>query len=313
MNDKLISTKLKKILSDAQWTQEQLAHRLEIPLKTLNSWINDKATPQARNVKAVDDLYLDIVGKADIDGALLANTEHQALSQHVTVKEIIADDDLLDKITLYLTYHTNTIEGSTMTLKDVREVLDDDNKVLANRPAKEQTEARNHRTAFFYLLDELNKQGKKFKWTQELILQTHLRLMNTIIGNAGAYRNHGVRIMGSHTALANYPSVPQKLEELIKVMNQPTDNLMERLAWTHATFEQIHPFSDGNGRTGRLIMFIQALQSGLVPPLVVKERKRAYYKYLEIAQLQGEYELLRLFIAESILTTNKLIIGHGLN
>jgi Fic family protein len=307
MNDKSISTKLKEILSDAKWTQEQLARRLDIPQKTLNFWLNDKSQPRQNSVEAIDNLYLDIVGREQVDGALLANTEAEALSKYITVKDIITNDDLLDKVTLYLTYHTNTIEGSTMTLSDVREVLEDDNKVLANRPAKEQTEARNHRTALFYLLDELNAQGKNFKWTKDLILQTHLRLMNTIIGNAGMYRNHGVRIMGSHTTLANYASIPQKIEGLIEAINKPTDNIMERLAWTHATFERIHPFSDGNGRTGRLIMFTQALQYGLVPPLIVKERKRAYYKYLEIAHLQDEYELLRLFIAESILFTDKLI------
>jgi Fic family protein len=307
MNDKTIRTKLKEILSDARWTQEQLARQLNVPFKTLNSWINEKAAPRAKNVEAINNLYQDIVGRAGVDAALLADTEKAALSKHVTVREIITNDELLDKITLYLTYHTNTIEGSTMTLSDVKEVLDDDNKVLAGKSAKEQTEARNHRTALYYLLDELNAKGKDFRWTKDLILNTHLRLMNTLISDTGMYRNHGVRIMGSRTTLANYVSVPEQMEKLMKAINKPTDNLIERLAWTHATFEQIHPFSDGNGRTGRLIMFIQALQNRVVPPLVIKERKRAYYKYFETAHLDDEYELLRLFIAESIVFTDDLI------
>ena len=65
--------------------------------------------------------------------------------------------------------------------------------------------------------------------------------------------------------------------KLIEAVNKPAENLMMRLAWTHATFEQIHPISDGNGRTGRLIMFIQALQNEAIPPLIIKERKYAYY------------------------------------
>lgn len=307
MTDNAISTKLKEILADAQWTQEQLARRLDVPQKTLNFWLNGKSQPRPSNIEAIESLYLEIVGREYVDAVQLVNTEAEALKKTITVADIIANDTLLDRVTLYLTYHTNTIEGSTMTLSDVREVLADNNKVLANRPAKEQIETRNHRTALFYLLDELNAQGESFRWTKDLIQQTHLRLMNTVISNAGMYRNHGVRIMGSQTALANYMSVPQKIDELIEAINKPTDNVMERLAWTHATFEQIHPFSDGNGRTGRLIMFIQALQYGITPPLIIKERKRAYYKYLEIAHTKDEYELLRLFIAESILFTDRLM------
>ena len=304
--DSNVNTKLREILKNSQWTQEQLAYNLKVSFSTLNAWVNGKAAPRAKAVKAIDDIYLNIVGRTEVDAALLDATEKQALSKHITVKRIIANEEMLDKLTLHLTYHTNTIEGSTMTLADVKEILDDDNRVLANKTAREQIEARNHRTAFYYLLDELNAQSKDFKWTKDLILNTHLRLMNTLISNAGMYRNHSARIMGSYTPLANYLRVPERMEELIEEINKPVNNLIERLAWTHATFEQIHPFSDGNGRVGRLIMFIQALQRGVVPPLVVKERKRAYYQYLEIAQLQGQYELLRLFIAESILFTDDL-------
>ncbi|MDR1996845.1 MAG: Fic family protein [Candidatus Margulisbacteria bacterium] len=305
--DERISIRLKRLLSDAKWTQEQLARRLDVSQKTLNLWISEKSAPRAKNIEAINSLYQDIVGRAEVDAALLAAAEKKALAKRITVKEIITNEELLDKLTLHLTYHTNTIEGSTMTLAEVKEVLDDDNKVLANKTAKEQIEARNHRTALYYLLDELNAQGKKFKWSKDLILDTHLRLMNTLISNAGMFRRHGVRIMGSRTSLANYLSVPQKIDEFIEAINRPVRNLIERLARTHAVFEQIHPFSDGNGRTGRLILFIQALQHSVAPPLVVKERKRAYYKYLEIAHLQDKYELLRLFMAESIILADNLI------
>ena len=131
--------------------------------------------------------------------------------------------------------------------------------------------------------------------------------MNGLIESAGEYRSYGVRILGSQTHLANFISIPKKIDQLVEYMNSPYDNLIERLAVTHATFEQIHPFGDGNGRTGRLIMFAQALQNGVVPPLVIKERKHAYYKYLETAQIKDDFDLLRLFIAESISFTDNLL------
>jgi len=79
------------------------------------------------------------------------------------------------------------------------------------------------------------------------------------------------------------------------------------LARTHAKFEQIHPFSDGNGRTGRLIMLVQALSKNVAPPLIRKERKIAYYKALELAQTAENYGPLELFVAEAILFSNELL------
>jgi len=305
--NKTISAQLKEILSNAGWSQDQLARRLDIPVRTLSRWLNYQVAPRRGNIEAINKLYQDIAGRTEVDAFLLAGTEKEALSKHITVKELINNEKLLDKLTLYLTYHTNTIEGSTMTLADVKEVLDDNNKILANKTAREQIEARNHRAALHYLLDELNAQGHDFKWTEDLILNIHLRLMNTLISNAGLYRNHAVRIAGSYIPLANFMRVPEKIKEFIETVNRPAENLVQHLAWTHATFEQIHPFSDGNGRTGRLIMFVQALQSEVVPPLIIKERKYAYYKYLQMTQLQEKYDLLRLFIAESVIFTDNLI------
>lgn len=194
-----------------------------------------------------------------------------------------------------------------MTIDDVATVLDDENAVIANKSYREQAEARNHRTAFLFLLEQLKIEGKNFKWSSGLILETHKRLMNSLMDDAGHYREYGVRVLGSSVARANYMSVPQKIDDLVAYMNTPTDDIIEKLAKTHAIFELIHPFGDGNGRTGRLIMFTQAMQYGIVPPLVLKERKRAYYKYLESADKTENYDLLAMFIAESVLNTNNLL------
>ena len=131
--------------------------------------------------------------------------------------------------------------------------------------------------------------------------------MNGIISDAGRYRGHSVRIMGSHVTLANYTKVPELVVKLTDDIKDSQGDEVSIMAQTHARFEQIHPFSDGNGRTGRLVMLAQALKAGLVPPLVVKERKYAYYKYLELAQTKGDYMPLELFVSESMMFTNKLL------
>ena len=306
MNKEVIQ-KLHEILRYSKWSQEQLAYNLGVSFSTLNAWINGKANPRSKALRAIDATYLDVVGRVVVDSTLLKEAKRNVSSRRISAKQIVENEQLLDKITLFLTYHTNTIEGSTMTLADVREVLSNDNRVLANKTAREQTEARNHRSALFFLLDELNSLGERFTWTEDIILNIHLRLMNTIISDAGSYRRGGVRIMGSPIALANFVKIPDLMNEFVASLNQPADDTISKIARLHAEFERIHPFSDGNGRTGRLIMFIQALQCNLLPPLILKERKHAYYKYLEIAQSGEKYDPLILFVAESMLATGDLI------
>ena len=125
---------------------------------------------------------------------------------------------------------------------------------------------------------------KTFTISENLAKGLHLRLMNGIITNAGQYRNHSVRIAGAHVTVANFLRVPELMEELMIGLRKPSKDLINVMSTTHAAFEKIHPFSDGNGRVGRLLMLAQALKAGYMPPIVLKERKYAYYKYLELAQ-----------------------------
>lgn len=281
------------------WTQEQLAAQLAVSFPALNAWINGRAVPRTKAQTKINALYISIVGTTNVSTDELHTIEHDVLTHRMSAKQIVSDEKLLDNLTLQMTYHTNTIEGSTMTLADVEDVLFED-KTLANRTVIEQLEARNHRVALYWLLDLLVEQGTGFHLTEEILLGLHLRLMNGIVGDAGTYRRHTVRIMGTHVPLANWLKVPELVHKLLENSADSKESLIERLALTHATFEQIHPFSDGNGRTGRLILLAQALHAGYVPPLVTKERKKAYYKCLEAAQLNENYVPLEYFVAESM-------------
>lgn len=301
-------TQLKSIIKTSGWSQEQLAGKLGVSFATLNSWINERSNPRKKAQQNIEKLYLDIVGVDLVDADILNSTKLAAMKLKCNPKTIIKNKNILNTLTLYLTYHTNTIEGSTMTLADVESVIFD-HKVLSNRTAIEQAEANNHQAALNWLLDKLVEDGSDFKIDEGLILGVHLRLMNGIISDAGQYRNHTVRIMGSHVTLANYVKIPELINELVSDIRTSTDDIIKKMAKTHAKFEQIHPFSDGNGRTGRLILLVQALKAGLVPPLVIKERKYAYYKYLEIAQTKDDYASLELFISESVLYTSNLLNG----
>jgi Fic family protein/lambda repressor-like predicted transcriptional regulator len=292
-------TQLSSILKASGWSQEQLARELGVSFPTLNSWLNSRSVPRRKALQKIGALYLDVVGSETVNDRELATAKSSATGLIINPKALVDTQNALDKLTLYLTYHTNTIEGSTMTLSDVKEVIFED-KVLANRTAVEQAEARNHQAALYWLLDKVVADGKRLVIDDELILGIHLRLMNGIIGDAGQYRKHGARIMGSRVPLANWQKIPELVAELCGSLKHTPKDIVTELAYTHASFEKIHPFSDGNGRTGRLVMLAQALRAGLVPPLVVKEKRYAYYKYLEIAQTQDNHEPLELFVARSM-------------
>lgn len=299
------SEQLKQILKLSSWSQEQLAAKLGVSFPALNAWINGRAVPRAKARDRINLLYIQIAGatEASKDEALTKSTT--ALAQSLTAQQIISDKDLLNTLTLHLTYHTNTIEGSTMTLADVNDVLFD-GKVLSNRTAIEQLEAKNHQSALYWLLDKLAA-NERFIIGEDLLLNLHLRLMNGIVGDAGQFRKHTVRIMGANVPLANWQKVPTLVEKLLEDNSKSKESIISKIAHFHAKFEQIHPFSDGNGRTGRLLMLAQALQSNIAPPLVVKERKHAYYKYLEVAQTKNNYLPLELFVAESIKFSGDLL------
>lgn len=295
-------TKLQRIVTASGLSQQSLAEKLGTSFVTLNNWLNGKAAPTRKELIArIDILFAEYLGTDEIDIAELGNIKRRAQKQQLSIKKLVSDKDLLGSITLDLTYNTNTIEGSTMTKSDVAAVLFD-NEILKNRTQIEQREAVNHRVALDFLLDEL-AENTSLQFTPELIQRVHLLLMNGILSNAGMWRNHGVRIQGSQVPLANFIKIPVLIDKLCNELNSETRDPIAVLARTHAIFEQIHPFSDGNGRTGRLLMFIKSLQFGIVPPVIPKERKAVYYRYLELAQTRDKFDNLERFIAETIITT----------
>lgn len=301
--------KLNTILIATSWTQEELARQLKVSFPSLNAWLNERSAPRRSAIIRIDELYLSVIGAEEVSQEELEIKKQQALNVKLTASSIINDPDLLERLTIHITYHTNTIEGSTMTMADVKDVLFQD-KVLSNRTAIEQAEARNHQAALYWLLDELTI-NKEFILNEDLILGLHLRLMNGIVGDAGQYRKHSVRILGTQVPLANWQKIPTLIAEYIQSLKQNPSDLIKLMAESHAAFEMIHPFSDGNGRTGRLLILAQALHAGIAPPIIPKERKQAYYKYLELAQVHKNVSPLEMFIAESIINSKQILLSKN--
>ena len=199
------------------------------------------------------------------------------------------------------TYHTNTIEGSTLSLAETDSIIFH-NALIKNKTLIEQQEAKNHRPCIDYMLRFASTQSPM---THEYIQKLHSILMNGIYDYAGTYRNHPVRIDHSHVPTSNHVSIHTYLDEWL--IENGTHTPLSNLAKSHANFEQIHPFPDGNGRVGRLLMCTQLLKQNIFPALVEKELKHAYYKHLQSAQIEEVYAPLSAFLCEAILAGYALI------
>jgi Fic family protein/DNA-binding XRE family transcriptional regulator len=296
-----ISQKLRFIQKFSELTQEKLARKLGVSFATLNSWINGKSNPHPKNQTSIDTLYLEFSGKQKIPKNILIAKKELILQKSKKFKNIakiiLKDSKLLDEFILALTYHSNKIEGSTLTEAETADILFR-NIALPNKNFIEQLEAKNHQTALRYLFREiisLKKIDKNF------ILKLHDILMNGIREDAGIYRNHGVRILGANVPTANYIKVPVLIENLMQTINSQQKDFIQQTTIIHSQFEKIHPFSDGNGRIGRLLMTSMLLKQNFTPAVIQQEQRKNYYTYLQKSQQKEDFSLLEDLVCDSIL------------
>jgi len=192
-----------------------------------------------------------------------------------------------EEISIAFTYNTNAIEGSTITLEETREIIHD--KIAPNKPLRDIQETEMHNKVFLNMLDN------KEKITNNLILQWHKEIFEkTKPGIAGRYRDYLVRV-GNYIA-PDWQDVKNLMEQLIDFINKNHLNPVELAARAHYRFESIHPFGDGNGRIGRLVMNSILWHFGY-PMLIIEYKKRkAYYK----AFSKGEENFVNYFIKRYI-------------
>lgn len=302
-----VQEKLQLIIKLSGLTQAELATRLGVTFAALNRWINGKAIPRPQAQKKIDELCREYSGEKVIPSTVLEAKKSivfQKQKKHKNVlREIIDNPDIRDQLYLSLTYNTNRIEGSTLSENETAAVLFE-NAALPNKSLVEQLEVKNHQAALQYLFGYL---ALKKPLNEELIVKLHSILMNAIREDAGRYRNHGVRITGTFVPTANYLKVPVLMKVLVKDMNQKARDVITHIADVHSQFEKIHPFADGNGCIGRLLMHAMALHANLAPVVVLQEKKRFYAAYLNKAQMKDDITLLDDFICDAILEGYKIM------
>ncbi|MDO5100317.1 MAG: Fic family protein [Eubacteriales bacterium] len=170
------------------------------------------------------------------------------------------------------TYNSNAIEGNTLTLRETDLVLR--GLTIDQKPLKDHMEAVGHKEAFDFV-SELVKDNVPI--SESIIKQIHYLVLADKKEDRGVYRRVPVRIMGAqHEPVQPYLIAP-KMEQLLYDFAASTEHIVTKLARFHIEFEGIHPFIDGNGRTGRLLVNFELMKAGF-PPIDIKFTDRiAYY------------------------------------
>ena len=179
---------------------------------------------------------------------------------------------LTEEFVVEYTYNSNAIEGNTLTLRETELVLR--GLTIDQKPLKDHIEAVGHKEAFYFVRDIVKKQTPL---SESVIKQIHYLVLADKTDDRGVYRRVPVRIMGAkHDPVQPYLIQP-KMEQLLEAYRNSTEHIIPRLARLHIEFEGIHPFIDGNGRTGRLLVNLELMKSGY-PPIDIKFSDRiAYY------------------------------------
>lgn len=189
------------------------------------------------------------------------------------------------------TYNSNAIEGNTLTLRETDMVLR--GLTIDQKPLKEHLEVVGHKEAFDFVRELVHQNAPL---SENVIKQIHYLVLADKRQDRGVYRRVPVRIMGAyHNPVQPYMIQPS-MEQLIASFAENTEHIVTKLARFHIEFEGIHPFIDGNGRTGRLLVNLELMKAGF-PPIDIKfTDRRAYYEAFDAYYMNGNLEpMVKLF------------------
>ena len=221
-----------------------------------------------------------------------------------TLLEILRDEKadsrrggIYHKIQVDMTYNSNHIEGSRLTHDQTRYIYETNTLGFENEAVNvdDIVETVNHFRCIDIVIDNAEK-----KLSQKLIKELHLVLKSCTADSrkewfaVGTYKRYSNEVGGSETASPE--ETAEKMRELLLVYNEHERVSLDDIIDFHYKFEKIHPFQDGNGRVGRLIMFKECLKNNIVPFIISDDLKMFYYRGLK------EWSREKGYLTDTILT-----------
>ena len=178
---------------------------------------------------------------------------------------------LNEEFLVEFTYNSNAIEGNTLTLRETDMVLR--GLTIDQKSFKEHMEVIGHKEAFEYVRQLVSENAPI---SEKIIKDIHYFVLADKKDDRGVYRRVPVRIMGAALEPVQPYLIVPKMEELLERYKSSEEDIVTKMARFHIEFEGIHPFIDGNGRTGRLLVNLELMKAGF-PPIDIKFTDRLKY------------------------------------
>lgn len=204
--------------------------------------------------------------------------------------------DYLDDILVRMAYHSSGIEGNTISLPETVSIILESTLPGKHKSIREFYEIENHKQAFSLLLDSLTNRAPL---TLGLVQDFHALLTDRLQHDRGRFKTVQNAIIGAEFKTASPEETPFLMAQWVDNTAYRLDmikserEIVEVLADTHIQLERIHPFSDGNGRAGRLILMYLAMKYLGAPVIISKNDRAEYMELLANQNVQGLADLLQ--------------------
>lgn len=210
------------------------------------------------------------------------SNEPQTLLERLKAEKASAlSGGIYHKVQIELTYNSNHIEGSKLTHDQTRYIFETNTIRVENDALNvdDIIETANHFKCIDMVIDNAT-----YRLTEKFIKELHFTLKSGTSDsrkdwfNVGEYKKLPNEVGGKETAKPE--DTANKIKTILKDYNQKDEHTLEEIIDFHYRFETIHPFQDGNGRVGRLIMFMECLKNNIIPFIIDEELKMFYYRGL---------------------------------
>lgn len=285
-----LGEKLKLYRERMNMTQKEVAEYIEVEPATISKYESGMREPNVESLKRLSDLFVVSLDELLKDEEELDISKLNILEILKEQKEMKLKGNLYHNTQIAFTYNSNHIEGSRLTedqtrfIFETKTILAEQNTVIN---VDDIIETTNHFKLIDYIIDVAEK-----KLTENLIKEFHRILKTGTSDSQKEWFN-----VGDYKALANEagsiktvaPKLVEKhMKKLLEWYNSIKQVDIKDIIEFHARFEKIHPFQDGNGRIGRLIMFKECLKNNIIPFIIMDNDKLFYYRGLKEYQTNGE-------------------------
>ena len=258
--------------------------------KTGKFWMIPENSPKPRDVRAYKNVDLSTEYKnriAELDKKLEILKKKDCLTE-------LEKERLREEFVVQYIYDSNAIEGSTVTLQETALILD--GITIDQKPLKEHLDVIGHKEAYNYIEQLVRENAELDQFT---IKQIHGLVLAHRPEDRGKYRSVEVHITGTNFRTSDPLHIEEDLDALLKKYKQQKKvHLIEKVADFHRKFEKIHPFIDGNGRTGRLLINLELMKFGY-PAINIKYKDRAKY-FRAFSSLEAMSKLIIECLEESV-------------